>query len=48
MAANAIVRVDPATEKVSLYPLPSGRENANLNRLFSISVGFSGSPARAI
>jgi len=28
---NAIVRVDPATEKVSVYPLPSGREGANLN-----------------
>jgi virginiamycin B lyase len=28
---NAIVRVDPGTEKVSLYPLPSGREGVNLN-----------------
>src|SRR3989449_7007699 len=28
---NAIVRVDPATEKVSIYPLPPGREGANLN-----------------
>lgn len=28
---NAILRVDPASEKVSDYPLPKGRENANLN-----------------
>jgi virginiamycin B lyase len=28
---NAIVRVDPITENVSVYPLPSGREGANLN-----------------
>jgi virginiamycin B lyase len=28
---NAIVRVDPATEEVTVYPLPSGREGANLN-----------------
>jgi virginiamycin B lyase len=28
---NAIVRVDPMTEKVNVYPLPSGREGANLN-----------------
>jgi virginiamycin B lyase len=28
---NAIVRVDPKTEKISLYPLPLGREGANLN-----------------
>jgi virginiamycin B lyase len=28
---NAIVRVDPATEQVTLYPLPAGSGNANLN-----------------
>ena len=28
---NAIVRVDPKSEKINLYPLPSGREGANLN-----------------
>ena len=28
---NAIVRVDPRTEKVDRYPLPPGRDSANLN-----------------
>jgi len=28
---NAIVRVDPDTKAVQIYPLPSGREGANLN-----------------
>ncbi|MGE5201617.1 MAG: hypothetical protein ACM3O6_06080 [Acidobacteriota bacterium] len=28
---NAIVRVDPATRATKVYPLPKGRENANLN-----------------
>ena len=28
---NAIVRVDPATEEVRRYPLPTDRRNANLN-----------------
>lgn len=28
---NAIVRVDPSTGEVKRYPLPSGRERANLN-----------------
>ena len=28
---NAIVRVDPATHAVKSFPLPKGRENANLN-----------------
>lgn len=28
---NAIVRVDPATDKVDVYPLPAGQPNANLN-----------------
>jgi virginiamycin B lyase len=28
---NAIVRVDPVTHEVRGYPLPTGRENANLN-----------------
>jgi len=28
---NAILRVDPATEKFSVYPLPKGRGDANLN-----------------
>jgi virginiamycin B lyase len=28
---NAIVRVDPTTEKITAYPLPSGREGVNLN-----------------
>jgi virginiamycin B lyase len=28
---NAIVRVDPVTEEVSSFPLPRGREGANLN-----------------
>jgi virginiamycin B lyase len=28
---NAIVRVDPSSEEVTRFPLPSGRGNANLN-----------------
>jgi virginiamycin B lyase len=28
---NAILRVDPSTEKLSVYPLPKGRGDANLN-----------------
>ena len=28
---NAIIRVDPATEKISVHPLPKGRNDANLN-----------------
>ena len=28
---NAIVRVDPATSAVDIFPLPAGRPNANLN-----------------
>lgn len=28
---NAIVRVDPASEEVTVYPLPEGRPSANLN-----------------
>ena len=28
---NAIVRVDPRTEKIDRYPLPPGRDSANLN-----------------
>jgi virginiamycin B lyase len=28
---NAIIRVDPATEKTSVHPLPKGRDDANLN-----------------
>ena len=30
-ALNAILRVDPATEKVKTWPLPKARANANLN-----------------
>ncbi len=28
---NAIIRVDPSTEKISVHPLPKGRDDANLN-----------------
>ena len=28
---NAIIRVDPATERISVHPLPKGRDDANLN-----------------
>ncbi len=46
---NAIVRVDPATEKVSVHPLPAGRDGANLNTAAFDKRGmlwFTGPPMR--
>jgi virginiamycin B lyase len=36
---NAIVRVDPATETVQVFPLPAGSEYANLNTAVFDSAG---------
>ena len=44
---NAIVRVDPKSKEVKLFPLPKGFESANLNTATSTRAACSGSPARA-
>src|SRR3954454_13759209 len=36
---NAIVRVDPKSEEVKIFPLPGGSQNANLNTA-SLAIGF--------